>query len=211
MDGKTKVYDLKTATTTITIGSHINVVACACFSPDERWLATASWDRSCKVWDISTGIYRMEGPLKFDKDHEGSVASCSFNSDGTLLVTGSYDRTVCLWNLDSKSQVLRLLGHDHWVLDAGISKDDKWLLSASADHTLRLWDIEDSDNMSVLHGGDQKKNAGVKVTTCRECGKPFGVSQGETGDLANICVFCLLHKRTFSIDLHLDENKPKDI
>lgn len=202
MDGTTKVYDLRTGETTITLGGHINVISHASFSQDERWLATVSWDKCVKVWDVSTGHYRSDGSIKFDRDHEGSVSSCRWSVDGEYLVTGSYDQSVCVWDIENKAQKLKLLAHDGWVLDVDISRDKKWLLTASQDRTLRVWDIENSDNMPMLL--DQKKTIGMKVTTCPECGKPFSVGKSEPGDQATICVFCRLAKRVFSIDINLD-------
>lgn len=48
-----KTYNL------ITCRGHSNVISDASFSNDERILATASWDKSIQLWDVSSGSYRF--------------------------------------------------------------------------------------------------------------------------------------------------------
>jgi WD40 repeat protein len=37
---------------------HINIIADCDISFDERKFATASWDKTVKIWDVATGAYR---------------------------------------------------------------------------------------------------------------------------------------------------------
>lgn len=85
MDKTCKLYDLRTFKKTVTLEGHSNIVSSASFSQDERHLATSSWDKNVCVWDISTGQYRLQGPEKIEKAHQGSVSCCKFSEDGLLL------------------------------------------------------------------------------------------------------------------------------
>nr|WP_303652953.1 protein kinase [Paludisphaera mucosa] len=73
-------------------GHTADVVAMA-FSPDGRRLATASFDRSLKLWDMKTGqdLFTLRG-------HVAGVLSLGFSPDGNLIVSGGFDFKAFIWN-----------------------------------------------------------------------------------------------------------------
>jgi WD40 repeat protein len=192
MDHLCRAWDLKSSTNTLTLKGHTNVVSDSSCSADEHKLVTVSWDKSIKVWDVSTGEYRLNGCGTVEKSHGGCVSSCDLSPDGTLLVTGGYDNQVCLWDVDSKVQKLKLQGHSDWVEDVSISKDKKWILSCSKDKTIRMWNIENADNIPMVI--QTKKTTGLKLLTCKQCAKPFSAAQADAADEVKLCVFCRLGK-----------------
>ncbi len=65
------------------------------FSPDGHRLATASLDRTIKLWDTATGqeVFTLRG-------HTSGVLCIAFSPDGRRIVSGSIDWTARVWDLD---------------------------------------------------------------------------------------------------------------
>src|SRR6266568_7540618 len=72
---------------------HTLAVASVDYSPDGRYLATGSYDRTAKIWDAATGT-----EVATLRNHQGTVEAVRFSPDGRILATGSYDGTVRLWD-----------------------------------------------------------------------------------------------------------------
>jgi hypothetical protein len=76
---------------------HERAVTSAQFSPDGRWVVTASKDYTARVWDATTGRAVGE-PMK----HGGVVHSAQFSPDGRRVVTASEDNTARLWDVSTR-------------------------------------------------------------------------------------------------------------
>ena len=79
-------------------------VTTVAISPDTRYVAAGSLDKSVRVWDISTGylVERLEGP----DGHKDSVYSVAFAPNGRDLVSGSLDKTIKMWELAPQRSIL---------------------------------------------------------------------------------------------------------
>jgi WD40 repeat protein len=121
-----------------TLTGHTNWVTSVAFSPDGRLLASGSYDRTIKLWDVASGSL-----VRTLKGHTSSVFSVAFSPDGRLLASGSADETIKLWDVASGSLVRTLSGHTGDVTSVAFSPDGRLLASGSGelDKTIKLWEV----------------------------------------------------------------------
>ena len=92
-DKTARVWDAATGKPISEPMKHEHDVNSAQFSPDGRWVVTASDDHTVRVWDAATGK-----PVSEPMRHEGSVNSAQFSPDGRWVVTASNDKTARVWD-----------------------------------------------------------------------------------------------------------------
>src|SRR5438105_3916905 len=71
-----------------TLKGHTGWIAAVAFTPDGQTLATASADKTVKLWQPATG--QEQATLRA---HTDVVCAVAFAPDGQRLATGSYDHT----------------------------------------------------------------------------------------------------------------------
>jgi hypothetical protein len=113
---------------------HDGPITAAAFSPDNRWVVTASEDRTARIWEVPSG--RLHQVLR---GHLRRINGVTVSSDGLLVVTASDDHTARIWEAVTGKEVFTFANHNGCVRTAVFSRDGSLVLTASDDGTARLW------------------------------------------------------------------------
>jgi ribosome assembly protein 4 len=107
---------------------HQKLVNHVSFSPDGRFIASASFDNHVKLWNGRDGKF-----INTLRGHVAPVYQCAFSADSRLLVSASKDTTLKVWDTRTQKLHTDLPGHLDEVYAVDWSPDGKKVGSGGKD------------------------------------------------------------------------------
>jgi WD40 repeat protein len=137
-------------TLTTILEGHTAMVSHLAFSPDSKLLATASFDRTVRLWDLAS-----RKTLRV-LEQNNLVKAIAFSPDGYFLASASNnmanDWSINIWDLASGKEVntQNPIGSMGYVYSIAFSPNGKMLASAASKGMVRLWDAATGWSLRIL-------------------------------------------------------------
>ncbi|XP_075166393.1 transducin beta-like protein 3 [Haematobia irritans] len=130
--------------------AHDKEINSVSFSPNNKIIATASQDKTAKLWSADT--HSIVGTLR---GHTRGVWSVRFSPSDQIVLTTSSDCSLRLWSLSNLS-CLKRLEQTSTVLRAEFIDHGKYILSSGSDGLLKLWNIKTNSCIQTLDEHDDR-------------------------------------------------------
>lgn len=104
------------------------------YSPDGSMIASASFDKSVRLWNGVNGKF-----MAVFRAHVQSVYQVAWSADSRMIVSSSKDSTIKLWSVSKKKMIEDLPGHADEVYAVDWSPDGDRVASGGKDKLLKVW------------------------------------------------------------------------
>lgn len=128
-----------------------------CWNPVAPYVATASDDKTVRLWDAVTGDALVEF-----RGHDNFVFCV--DQHHAMVVSGSFDETVKLWDIRSGDCVSTLPAHSDPVTAVSFNRDGTTVCSGSHDGLIRIWDVATGECLKTIYGPGNPPVSSVKYS-----------------------------------------------
>src|SRR5581483_11223955 len=138
---------------------HNEPVESVALSPDGLMAATASWDKTVKLWDLPSGKL-----IRTFTDHTDKVHVVAFSPDGQWILSGGWDRVPRLWSINVSGPVHRFETLKSTIAGVAFSPDGRQFAVSTGEENrsgpgkdclIRIWDIATGKQLRQLEGHTQ--------------------------------------------------------
>ncbi|KAI0289387.1 WD repeat protein [Russula brevipes] len=131
------------------LAGHEGPLSSLAFSPITNVLASGSWDKTVRVWDVFSRSHTVE-PFQLNAD----VLSLAFRPDGQELVVSTLDGQLTFFSTNLSKQTNVIEGRKD--ISGGRKADDRVAASNSASSKAFTSVVWNADGSCVLAGGNSK-------------------------------------------------------
>lgn len=154
-NGSLRIWDLEDeGAPPIDLIGHFAAVESASFSPDGARLATASRDRTVRVWDVSDPEVRSLLALR---GHRGDVKSVDYSPDGERLLSSGVDGRIFVWSADGYAfeRVTSWQDNDRTVARVAMVPSGDLVASSGFDGPIYLRELDAAPDAPPIEIGDE--------------------------------------------------------
>jgi WD40 repeat protein len=130
-----RVIEAQTGRELCQLVGHQATISAVAFSPDNRFIASGSWDHTVRLWELAT---RKELVWMATS---GSIRSIAFSPAGETLAATGFDNSVLLYETLTGKERCRLEGHHGGVIASAFAPNGATLATGSMDTTVLIWDV----------------------------------------------------------------------
>lgn len=112
---------------------HSKSVQAVIVSPDNRWVASGSFDNTVKIWEVETGR-----ELRALNGHHGTVRALACSPDGRRLASGGNDKTVRIWEVETGQEVKKFDLADGTIESLAFSPDGNSLAVGTSGNSITI-------------------------------------------------------------------------
>ena len=158
-DNQVYVWELPMCKRCDVLRGHSLAIWSVAFTPGGDWLATASHDRTVRLWNVNWILCDVDSTFE---GHTMYVTNLAFGCNGKWLASAAMDNTVRIWDI-ATGKTLHVLEGDTFPLNSlTTSPRDALVAGAYRDGRLTVWNAETGDTaLEATRRGSSLAEGGI--------------------------------------------------
>ncbi len=152
-DGSLNLWDTATGQLTSETRAHASVVFSVAISPDGEWAASASWDKTIRLWRFTDETSQPLALMQTFSGFSTAMRAVMFSPDSEMLFAWAPERQVQVWQMPGWKRTDELyIGTAGGGLTASnlAFSSDGGLVAALQNKQVRIFNTDDGTTLSTL-------------------------------------------------------------